>query len=149
VRSSTGDVRVGLIGYGLAGAVFHAPLIAATPGLRLAAVVTRDAERQARARREHPGVRLLDTPDPLWDGGAGAVDLVVVASPNSTHVPLAAAAIAAGRHVVVDKPVARTAAEVAALAAAARAAGWCSRRSTTGAGTATSAPCGGSSPMAR
>ena len=49
------DLRVGLVGYGLAGSAFHAPFIAATPGLRLAAVVTRDPGRQAQARRDHPG----------------------------------------------------------------------------------------------
>jgi len=115
-------VRVGLVGYGLAGAVFHAPLVAATPGLELAAVVTRDPARRAKAAADFPGARLLDAPDALFAPGAD-VDLVVVASPNATHAPLARAAIAAGRHVVVDKPVARTAAEVTALAAAARAAG--------------------------
>lgn len=109
----TGEVRVGLIGYGLAGAVFHAPLIAATPGMRLAAVVTRDPERQKRVRREHPQARVLDAPEQLWarPHGADAIDLVVVASPNDTHVALAAAAIEAGRHVVVDKPFALTADE--------------------------------------
>jgi predicted dehydrogenase len=113
---------VGIVGYGLAGAVFHAPLVAATPGLVVAAVVTRDAERRARAAREHPGVQLLDGPEALWSADAD-VDLVVVASPNATHAPLAAAAMAAGRHVVVDKPFALTAAEGAALATQARAAG--------------------------
>jgi predicted dehydrogenase len=115
-------VRVGLVGYGLAGAVFHAPLVAATPGLALAAVVTRDPARRAQAAREHPGVRLLDAAEALWAPDAG-VDLVVVASPNATHAPLAAAAVAAGRHVVVDKPFALDAAEGAALAARARDAG--------------------------
>ena len=115
-------VRVGLVGYGLAGAVFHAPLVAATPGLALAAVVTRDPERRRKAAHDYPGVRLLDAPDALWAPDAG-VDLVVVASPNDTHVPLARAAVAAGRHVVVDKPFALAAADGAALAGAARAAG--------------------------
>lgn len=116
------DVRVGLIGYGLAGAVFHAPLIAATPGMRLTAVVTRDPERQARVRRDHPHAHVVDVPEQLWAPAAApaAVDLVVVASPNGTHVPLAAAAVAAGRHVVVDKPFALTAAQGRAVAAQAR-----------------------------
>ncbi len=117
-----GAVRVGLVGYGLAGAVFHAPLVAATPGLALAAVVTRDPERRARAARDHPGARLLDAPEGLWASGP-EVDLVVVATPNATHAPLAAAALDAGCHVVVDKPFAVTAAEGAALAERARAAG--------------------------
>lgn len=130
VDDRTSDVRVGLIGYGLAGAVFHAPLIAATPGFRLTAVVTRDPERQAQVRREYPGVQVVDTPEQLWAPAAGvdaagvdAVDLVIVASPNRTHVLLAAAAIDAGRHVVVDKPFALTVAEGGDLAARARARG--------------------------
>ena len=107
-------VRVGLVGYGLAGAVFHAPLVAATDGLRLAAVVTSDADRAAAARDRYPGVEVLGAADRLWDG-ATPVDLVVVATPNRTHVPLARAALAAGCHVVVDKPLAPTAAEGASL----------------------------------
>ena len=105
-----GDVRVGLIGFGLAGAVFHAPLIAATPGLRLAAVVTSNPERSREARRGYPGVRVYETPERLWERPEG-LDLIVVASPNSTHVPLALAALEAGLPVVVDKPLAPTAGE--------------------------------------
>ncbi|WP_340378770.1 Gfo/Idh/MocA family oxidoreductase [Streptomyces sp. SS7] len=109
-------VRVGLIGYGLAGSVFHAPLIAATEGLTLDTVVTSHPERQDRARAEFPDVRLAATAEDLL-ARADELDLVVVASPNRTHVPLATAALEAGLAVVVDKPVAGTAAEARALAA--------------------------------
>jgi scyllo-inositol 2-dehydrogenase (NADP+) len=108
------SLRVGLIGYGLAGSVFHAPLIAATPGLSLAAVVTANAERQAQARREHPGVAVVDSVDGLWELN---LDLVVVASPNRLHVAHATAALEAGVAVVVDKPLAPSAAEARELAA--------------------------------
>jgi scyllo-inositol 2-dehydrogenase (NADP+) len=111
--------RVGLIGYGLAGAAFHAPLIATTPGLQLEAIVTRDPERRAAAARSYPGVRLLDTADQLL-ALADLLTLVVVATPNRTHVPLARAALAAGLSVVVDKPFAPTAAEARALIAEAK-----------------------------
>jgi scyllo-inositol 2-dehydrogenase (NADP+) len=107
------DLRVGLLGYGLAGSAFHAPLIATTPGLGLAAVVTSQPQRAAAARRDHPGVEVLATADLLWRR-ADSLDLVVVATPNSTHVPLACAALAAGLPVVVDKPLAATAAEARA-----------------------------------
>ena len=103
-------LRVGLIGYGLAGAYFHAPLIATTPGLQLAAVVTSDPERRRQAERDHPGVVVVTPAERLWTD-ALALDLVVVASPNRTHVPLAMGALEAGLHVVVDKPLAPTAAE--------------------------------------
>ncbi|MFI1000744.1 Gfo/Idh/MocA family oxidoreductase [Streptomyces galbus] len=109
-------LRVGLIGYGLAGSVFHAPLIAATDGLVLDTVVTSNPERQEQARSAYPDVRVAETAEDLLDR-ADDLDLVVVASPNKTHVPLATAALKAGLPVVVDKPVAGTAAEARALAA--------------------------------
>ncbi|MEU6355724.1 Gfo/Idh/MocA family oxidoreductase [Streptomyces sp. NPDC047072] len=107
-------LRVGLIGYGLAGSVFHAPLIAATEGLVLDTVVTGNPERQEQARAGFPGVRLVASADELF-ARAGELDLVVVASPNKTHVALATAALEAGLPVVVDKPVAGTAAEAREL----------------------------------
>ncbi|MGW1984344.1 Gfo/Idh/MocA family protein [Streptomyces collinus] len=109
-------LRVGLIGYGLAGSVFHAPLIAATEGLALDTVVTSNPERQEQARAEFPDVRVAGTPEELFDR-ADALDLIVIASPNKTHVPLATTALNAGLPVVVDKPVAGTAAEARELAA--------------------------------
>ncbi|MFE3926404.1 Gfo/Idh/MocA family oxidoreductase [Streptomyces sp. YIM B13508] len=108
-------LRVGLVGYGLAGSVFHAPLIAATQGLALDTVVTSNPERQAQARAAYPDVRVAASADELW-ARAGELDLIVVASPNRTHVPLATAALEAGLPVVVDKPVAGTAAQARALA---------------------------------
>ncbi|MFF0157457.1 Gfo/Idh/MocA family oxidoreductase [Streptomyces sp. NPDC005263] len=109
-------LRVGLVGYGLAGSVFHAPLIAATEGLVLDTVVTSNPERQKQARAEFPDVRTVAGPDELFDR-ADDLDLVVIASPNKTHVPLATTALKAGLPVVVDKPVAGTAAEARELAA--------------------------------
>lgn len=111
-----------IIGYGLAGAVFHAPLVATTPGMRVAAIVTGDAARREQARRDHPAARILPSVDALWEM-ASSIDLVVVATPNRTHAPLTRAAIAAGLPVVVDKPFATTAAEGRELVDEARARG--------------------------
>ena len=105
-----GPIRVALIGYGLAGAVFHGPLISSTPGMSLATIVTRDPERRARASSDHPDAQLLTGVDPLWQGAADH-DLVVVATPNRSHVPLGLAALEAGLPVVIDKPMAPTAEE--------------------------------------
>jgi scyllo-inositol 2-dehydrogenase (NADP+) len=122
VRPATGDLRVGIIGYGLAGSLFHAPFIATTPGLRVAAIVTANAGRAQQARRDHPGAAVVDRAERLWDA-TPSLDLVVVASPNASHVPLALAALAAGLHVVVDKPFAHTPASGRQLVQEARARG--------------------------
>jgi scyllo-inositol 2-dehydrogenase (NADP+) len=116
------DIRTAVVGYGLAGSVFHAPLVAAVDGLDLAYVVTGNEARADRARRRHPTVRVLPDLDALLERRAD-IDLVVVATPNASHVPVALAAIAAGLAVVVDKPVAVTTAEVHRLRDAAAAAG--------------------------
>ncbi|MEO5580018.1 MAG: Gfo/Idh/MocA family oxidoreductase [Gemmatimonadaceae bacterium] len=108
------SIRVGLIGYGLAGSVFHGPLIEATPGLSIAAVVTSDPARQEEARRAHSGARIVETAAQLWEH-ASDLDLVVIASPNRTHAALARAALGAGLHVVVDKPLAPSSAEARQL----------------------------------
>jgi predicted dehydrogenase len=114
-------LRVALAGFGLAGAVLHAPLIATTEGLELVAAVTRDRERREELVRAHPRAVAYDTLD---DALAQAdLDLVVVAAPNRFHVPLATAAIAAGCHVVVDKPLAVTAADARLVAERAQDAG--------------------------
>ena len=115
-------LRVGLVGYGLGGRVFHAPLVAATPGLELAAVVTRDPERRAQLAAAHPGAAALDTPEALL-ALRGDLDLVVICTPNGSHAPLARAALEAGLPVVVDKPLATSAAAARELVALARARG--------------------------
>src|SRR6478735_2476595 len=117
--TSDRPLHVALAGFGLAGAVLHAPLIATTPGLQIAAAVTRDPERRAKLAAEHPRARAVEALDEVVDD----VDVVVVVSPNRFHVPLAQTALDAGCHVVVDKPIAVDAAQARALADRARDAG--------------------------
>jgi scyllo-inositol 2-dehydrogenase (NADP+) len=114
MSSADADVRVALIGYGLGGAAFHAPLIACTPRMRLATIVTRNPERRSQAKREHPQANIVDSVQAVWDR-AQKHDLVVVTTSNDSHVSLAMAALAAGLPVVVDKPVAVHAAEARQL----------------------------------
>ena len=109
---------VALVGYGQAGRVFHAPLIAHTPGLRLRTVVS---SRPGRVRADFPDATVVA--DPAEAFADPRIDLVVVATPNVTHAPLAIAALAAGRHVLVDKPMATSLDEARRMAEAARAAG--------------------------
>lgn len=90
---------VGLVGYGFASKTFHAPLITATPGLTLAAVSSRDADK---VHADLPDVEVVATPQALF--ARRDIDLVVIPTPNETHFPLAKAALTAGKHVVVDKP---------------------------------------------
>jgi scyllo-inositol 2-dehydrogenase (NADP+) len=116
------SIRVALLGYGLGGAAFHAPLIATTPGMRLATIVTRDPARRAQAQSAYPGVRLVDSPEDVWSQ-ASDHDLVVVSTPNRTHATLALAALEAGLPVVVDKPFARTPSEARTIIDAAQARG--------------------------
>ncbi len=107
-------ILVGIAGYGLAGEVFHAPLVAATAGLEVAAVATSDPARSARARAEHPGAGVFADADALLAQAPG-IELLVVATPNRSHVPIARAALARGIAVVMDKPLAADAAQAAAL----------------------------------
>jgi predicted dehydrogenase len=111
--------HVGLIGYGLAGESFHAPFIATTPGLRLAVVVTGNPDRQRAAARAHPDATVVESASRLWER-APDLDVVVIASPNRTHAPLATEALGHGLHVVVDKPFATSVTEARSIVAEAK-----------------------------
>ena len=103
-------IRVGLIGYGYAGKTFHAPLIRATPGLALTVVGSSKPDAVHTAIPEATVCDAVDVPT------HPDVDLVVIATPNESHHPLAAAALRAGKDVVVDKPFTLTLAEARSLA---------------------------------
>jgi scyllo-inositol 2-dehydrogenase (NADP+) len=117
--ASDRPTEVGLIGYGLGGATFHAPFIAATPGLRLAAVMTSDPARRHGVTERYPQARVVAGVDELLRV-TPALELIAISSPNDSHYPLARAALDAGRHVVVDKPFAVTSAQARELADIAR-----------------------------
>lgn len=104
-------LRVGLVGYGYAGRTFHAPLIAATPGLDLVAICSGQRDT---VLRDWPEVTVTTTPDALF--ALPDLDMVVIATPNDTHADLAIAALRAGLHVVVDKPFTITLEQARAVA---------------------------------
>src|ERR1700736_1047870 len=79
VTAHRDDIRVALIGYGLAGRVFHGRLISATPGMRVVAIVTSNAARQAEARADFPAALVVAGADELWTRSE-QFDLVVVAT---------------------------------------------------------------------
>ena len=96
-------INVGLIGFGLAGRAFHAPVIHAVPGLRLAAIVQRSGNEAAQL---YPDARILRSVEDLL--AISDVRLAVIATPNDTHHRIARQCLAAGRDVVVDKPLTPT-----------------------------------------
>lgn len=110
-------IRTGVLGYGLAGRHFHIPFIRALADFELRAVVTSRAE----ARDHLPGVRVVAQAEDIFN--ANDIDLVVVATPHRLHVEQTLAALRAGKHVVVEKPVATSAAEIETLKEAAQSAG--------------------------
>ena len=109
-------VRTALVGFGNAGRIFHAPLIAAVPGMQLRTVVSSKPEAVLAL---WPQVRVV--PDAAQAFTDPQVDLVVVATGNDSHFDLAQAALRAGKHVVVDKPCTVTLQETQTLLALARA----------------------------
>jgi scyllo-inositol 2-dehydrogenase (NADP+) len=103
-------IDVGLIGFGLAGRSFHAPVIRAVPGLRLATILERSGNAAAV---QYPDARIVRTLDELL--GNPEIRLVVIATPNDSHYPIARECLAAGRDVLVDKPFATTLEEAQTL----------------------------------
>jgi scyllo-inositol 2-dehydrogenase (NADP+) len=115
LKEESDVIGVGLVGYGMASRVFHAPVIESVPSLRLKKIVERRGEE---SRGRHAGaetVRELD--EVLRDDD---IELVVVATPNESHYDLASRALSAGKHVVVEKPFTNTSAEAKQLAELAR-----------------------------
>ena len=104
------EINVGLIGYGMAGRVFHAPVIQSVPGLKLKKVVERHADE---SRRNYPWVEVVrDAAAVLQDE---EIDLVVITTPNASHFELARQSLLANKHVVVEKPFTTTSAEARQL----------------------------------
>lgn len=103
-------IRTAVVGYGLSGSVFHAPLISADGSYSLDIIATSDAGRQSTATARYPGVKTVPHGDAVLDFSSD-LDLVVLGTPPATHYPLAKAALEAGLDVVVDKPFAVTSAE--------------------------------------
>ena len=110
-------IEVGLVGFGLAGRAFHAPVIRAVPGLHLAAILERSG---TQAAEKYPDVRIVRTLDELLS--MSEIRLIVLATPNETHYSFARQCLEAGRDVVVDKPFTTTLEEAVWLVQFARAA---------------------------
>ncbi len=114
MTSSSSSLRSGLIGYGYAGKTFHAPLLRSVPGVELTIV---GSSRPERVHADFPGVRIVS---PMEAATHPDLHLIVIATPNDSHFPLAEAALKAGKHVVIDKPFTLNLTEARELVALAR-----------------------------
>lgn len=120
--ATNAPIRTAVVGFGVSGKVFHAPLIAADPAYSLDVIVTADPRRAAEAARLYPEARIVGTAEELF-ALSGQLDLVVLGTPPLTHMELGATAIAHGLNLVVDKPFVTTAAHGEELLARASDAG--------------------------
>jgi predicted dehydrogenase len=108
-------IRTAVLGYGFAGRIFHSPFVHAVPGLELSAIVQRHGDNAAT---DYPETRVLRSAHEAFEDPE--IDLIVVATPNDSHVEMARLALQAGKHVVIDKPIAGTSAEAMELIVLAR-----------------------------
>lgn len=111
----TSPIRTAVLGFGFAGKVFHCPFIAAVPGLELNAIVQRKGDEASHA---YPSARILRSAEEAF--ADPTLDLIVVATPSETHFDLAALALQAGKHVVVDKPITSSSKSARALVSLAK-----------------------------
>jgi len=109
-------IRCAVLGFGLAGKVFHCPFVSAVPGLELSVIVQRSGDAAAKA---YPSARILRSADEALSDPT--ISLIVVATPSETHFDLAAQALQCGKHVVVDKPITSSSKSARALVALAKA----------------------------
>ncbi|MDR6986577.1 putative dehydrogenase [Paenarthrobacter nitroguajacolicus] len=120
--ATAAPIRTAVVGFGVSGKVFHAPLIEADPDYSLDVIVTADPKRAAEAARLYPEARIVPTAEEMF-AVAGDLDLVVLGTPPLTHLDLGSTAIGHGLNVVVDKPFVTTVAHGEELAARASDAG--------------------------
>jgi scyllo-inositol 2-dehydrogenase (NADP+) len=111
-------VKIGLLGFGMAGRVFHAPIINCVAGLQLSKIRAGRPDSVTLAKATYPSAEVVpDDQSILEDDG---IDLVIVATTNDTHYDLAKAALQAGKHVVVEKPFTVTSGQASELIELAR-----------------------------
>jgi len=113
--ASHAAIRTGLIGFGLAGRVFHEPFLATNPAFQLEVIATGNPDRQAEARGRGD-YDIVETPEQMFDRG---LDLIVLASPPAAHFAQGIAALESGAGVVIDKPFAASVAQAEELISAA------------------------------
>jgi predicted dehydrogenase len=112
------QINVGIVGWGFAGPVFHAPVVDAVPGMKTIAILKRSGSPSDTL---WPGAKTVTSMEEFL--AISDLDLVVVASPTYNHFEIASQVIHAKKHVVVDKPFTVTQAEALRLTDLAKRAG--------------------------
>ena len=112
------NIKVGLVGFGISARVFHAPFLTTIPGFELVSVVERSKNE---SQKLYPFVKVVRTVQELL--ADASIDLVVITTPNETHLPYARQALEAQKHVVLEKPFANTSEEAMQLVDVARTSG--------------------------
>jgi predicted dehydrogenase len=103
-------INLGIVGFGMSAQVFHAPFVTTVPGFRFHAVIERNT---TLAEKTYPGIITYRSFEEMLQDVA--IDLVVITTPNETHFPFSMQALAAGKHVVLEKPFTNTTAEAQQL----------------------------------
>ena len=106
-------IQVGLIGFGMGGRVFHAPIISSIPEFKLLKIRESRNENIAIATSRYPAAQIVKDVKEIFEDSR--IDLVIIATPNASHLSLAKEALLAGKHVVVEKPFTITSEEADAL----------------------------------
>lgn len=101
-REALNEINVGIIGFGLAGRVFHGPIIKSVEGIKVKAICTANKENTRMAKELHPDAKIVTDAKKIF--ADKSIDLVVIVTPNTSHYDMALAAIESGKHVIVDKP---------------------------------------------
>lgn len=107
------QVNVGLLGFGLSGRVFHAPIFTSVEGFHLSKIFARSTEKKEHASFLYPEAVIVDTIDAIMDDPN--IDLIVISLPNTLHYEMAQRSLIAGKHVVIEKPFTNTTEEATAL----------------------------------
>jgi len=95
-------IKVGIIGYGLSGRIFHGAIINAVEGFEIKKIVTRNKDKKKQAESDIEDVTVVDSSEDVFQDTT--IDLVVISTPNTMHFDLAKQAMEAGKHVVIEKP---------------------------------------------
>lgn len=99
----TPTIRTAIIGYGVSGKIFHAPLLAANPDFEISVIATSDPERQKQAAQEYPHATIVPSYREVLNA-ADQLDLLIIGTPPQTHFDIARAALEHDLNVVIDKP---------------------------------------------